>query len=168
MKQPFIIAAIALTLSTSSFAGYRILGEEMYASPGSNAHIEHLGPNGAKHFFQKKSPIGSARSGTSVPSKSGRINQLITVDGYHHVSIYNDSKQRKTYALYFSLDCQSMHTNFRRYVEIDPGSTYNNDDHTYGTVQVAYAGSYHIAAETQVSGSDNNSSSDSNTLYVSK
>lgn len=169
MKKKILITVIALTAVNLGFAatgkGYRVLSEEMHSAPGFNFHVEEVQPGAAA--AQKKS-FSSSRVKTSVPSRSGRINQSITVDGYHDFTISNNTKQRQTYEMYVSLDCENLHSYYRRYVEINSGGYYTNSDHSSGTVQEAYTGSYRIEAKTELSGESSDSSRDSNTLYINR
>ena len=168
MKKNIFILTIIISTITSAYAaqgkGFREYGEEIHSAPGFNFHVEEVAPGTT--LAQKKSVV-SGRTTTNVPSKNGRINQNISVDGYHGFSISNSTRQRQTYEISVSLDCDNLHSFVRRYVDVDPGGYYTRDDHSFGTVQEYYAGNYRIEAETRLSGESNDASRDSNTLYVS-
>lgn len=169
MKKKLLIATMTLTVISSVYAaqgkGYHEYGEELHSAPGFNFHIEEVVPGTTA--AQKKT-ILSGRTTTSVPSRSGRINQYITVDGYHGFTISNNTHQRQTYEVNVSLDCDNLHSSYRRYVDIEPGGYYARDDHTYGAVQESHPGNYRIEAASNLRGESSDSSRDSNTLYVSK
>jgi len=174
MKKKLLVAAITLTTVTSIYAaqgkGYREYGEKIEQSPGANFHLEEMPPGsfGTVVANNKKKILLSVGTRTSVPSRSGRVNQYLQVDGYHDFTITNNTHQRQTYRLFVSLECGSMRFSDSRYVDIEPGGYYTRNDHSYGAVQQAYPGSYRIAAETSLDGESSHSSRDSNTLYVSK
>ena len=169
MKKKILAIIISLVAINSSFAatGYRVYDEEIHSAPGFQLHVEHLAPGTAKAMAEKKSMM-SGRTRTSVPSRSGRVNQSITVDGYHDFSIYNSTNRVQTYELYSELNCHNLRSYYRRHVDVYPNGSFSNNDHTFGTVQESYAGNYRIEAETRQSGESSDSSRDSNTLSVSR
>lgn len=164
-----LFVTTALIAVNSSFGatgkGYRILSEEIHSAPGFNFHVEDT-QQGASSI-QKKSFL-SGRTRTQVPSKSARVNESITVEAYHDFNISNNTKKRQVYEEYVSLNCDNLRSYYTRHIEVYPGGYYNNNEHSYGTVQESYAANYRIEGETKLSGESSDSSRDSNILYVSR
>lgn len=171
MKKKIILAFFALTIITSTYAaqgtGYREYGEEYHSTPGANFHVEEVPIGTTAAMSQKKSTL-NASTMTSVPNKNGRVNEYITVDGYHRFTISNNTHQRQTYETYVSLNCDNMHSYYRRYVDVDPGGYYTRDDHTFGTVQESVPGSYRIEGESKLAGESSDQSHDNGTLYITR
>jgi hypothetical protein len=169
MKNKLLIILIALMTTTSTFAttdkGYKILSEEIHSAPGFNFHVEHT--QGIDVNNQKKN-LFIGQTTTNVPSRSGHVNDYITVDGYHTFKITNTTNRSQTYETYVSLDCEDLHSYYRRYVEVVPGGSFLYSDHSYGTVQKSSAGNYRISAETKLGGESSHASRDSNKLYVNR
>ena len=169
MKKKLLVTAIVFTAVTSTFAatgkGYREYGEEIHSAPGFNFHVEEV-PVGTT-MAQKKSLLGG-KTTTSVPSRIGRINQGIVVDGYHGFTINNNTDQRQTYEIYVSLVCDKLHSSYRRYVDVNAGGNYTRDDHTSGIVLESYPGKYRIEAESRIKGESSDFSQGSSYLFVSR
>lgn len=145
--------------------GYKILNEETHSSPGFNAHFEEVSPGTAA--AQKKS-FRSGQVQTHVPPKVGKVNQNITVDGYHDFRIVNHTSQKQVYETYISLECGNMNASHKIYVEVNPGGDFSRSDHSYGTVQEAYPGNYKIDAETKFSGESSAQSRSGSALTVTR
>lgn len=145
--------------------GYKIISEESYSSPGFNAHFEEVQPGTAA--AQKKS-FRAGQTQTHVPSKTGIINQNITVDGYHDFHIVNNTKQNQFYETYISLECGNMSASHKIYIEVAPGGNFTRSDHSYGTVQKEYPGNYKIDAETKFSGESSGQSRAGSALTVTR
>lgn len=151
--------------SAATGHGYKIISEETYSSPGFNAHFEEVQPGSAA--AQKKS-FRTGQTQTHVPPKVGRVNQNITVDGYHDFHIVNNTKQNQFYETNISLDCCDMHASHKIYVEVAPGGDFTRSDHSFGTVQKDYAGNYRIDAETKFSGESSSQSKAGSALTVTR
>jgi len=145
----FFCLSVFNVCSSATGHGYKIISEESYSSPGFNAHFEEVQPGTAA--AQKKS-FRAGKVQTHVPPKVGKVNQNVTVDGYHDFHIVNITQQNQFYETYISLDCGNMNASHTIHVEVAPGGDFTRSDHSFGTVQQAYAGNYKIDAETKFTG----------------
>jgi hypothetical protein len=166
MKKTIIATALLLS-AVSSYAasgqGYKILSEETHSDPKFNLHVEHVQPGTA---LALKKSLSSGRTRTSVPNKSGRTRENISVDGYHDINIYNTTNQSQTYEYRVSLSCDNLSSYYTRTIMVYPNGSYSGSEHTYGTVQENYSGYYNISGETRLSGPESDSSSDRGSLSV--
>lgn len=152
MKKKLLIAAILLMANGSVLAvtghGYRIIKEELHAASGSNFHVEEVAP-GTTAFMGKKS-LANGITSTLVPNRTGKLMQIAQIDGYHHIAISNMTSKKEVFEYKVSLDCTTAHSYYNRYIELDPGGTYQTDDHSYSAIQGSAIGNYTILGATSV------------------
>jgi len=169
MHKKILIFIAMVAFSASSFAatgkGYKIIGEEYHSASNFNFHVEEV-PQGTA-AAQKKS-MNNGRTVTSVPSESGHVNTSISVDGYHDISIVNTSDKTQVYEYTISLDCEALHSYYTRHIQVDPRGYYSGSEHSMGTVQKSYTGTYRISGETRLTGESSDLSRDFGSLYIYK
>ena len=165
-KKLFFVSVILTSFSVfaATGKGYREFGEAYYSAPNANFHVEEVSI-GTAHAVTQDNAM-SAKTTTRVPNRVGRVNESVTVDGYHEFTITNNTSLTQIYEIYIDLECDNMHSYYIRHVELKPGGYYTREDHTYGTVQVIAPGGYRISGKSKLNGESSDSSQNSGTLYV--
>ena len=180
MNKIALAATIALSIATLSHAatgkGYREFGEEMFATPGADVHVESLDPHSdlykaiqrADELSEQQPIQNHSYTITHVSKRYGKINRHTMVDSYHHFKIVNHTADRQRYEKQMFLDCEPLHLYYRRYVEVDAGGFYESVEHNFGAVKKSQPGDYKITAETLLTGESSDTSVASNILHITQ
>ena len=167
MKKKLLVGCLLLLATSSTFA-FRILKEEIHSSPGTTFHVDEISSS-LSHVSKKKNMMAMLASGqttTRVPARSGKVGLIGQVDGYHNISITNDSTTKEVYEYKVMLDCTDAHEYFSRFVELEPDEVYAIEQHSYVAVQIFEIGDYPIIAATTVASGMFNHISNGKNVYT--
>ena len=174
LRYTLLLSALisANVLAQPTGHGFRIIKEESYSSDGRGG-MRELPPGvfeTIQKLAQKKSLVSASHTITIIMSMdvNAKINELVTLYGYHSFDIVNDTKFEQTYELDVNLECDKAKFYDKRYVIIEPYNEYNDSVQTFIVAQEANAGRYNITASTKLIGAVNHSSKDTEYLTVSK
>lgn len=85
----------------------------------------------------------------------GRTYEYVKIQGDHTISLSNDTSQTKRYKYTYALSCENAFENFEREIEIYPHGSFNDNGHSFGTVQKESSGTFGIHVMTKVTGAEN-------------
>jgi hypothetical protein len=152
------ILASAMILSIISFSAHGYEGHDYKIISETKAGHGFIN-GGIESRPVKKNLMGFA--GTMYASAltwaynaEGKVGEYVTVSTDHNISLSNYTKQAQTYTYTFSLSCESAYQTFTKSVVIQPGGSFSDASHNYGTVQKDQEGSFGINGSTQISGAE--------------
>ena len=160
----FILTLAASTITMNAFAineCVRTISEHTSITPGFSG--------GFYSITEKKTTSPNATDArVFVTSKSGKVNQFITVDASHSVYIINNSDKSQRYSYHYDLKCADGAANYDRTIEIPARGNFRNDSYSYVAIQKTQPGTWRIEGQTKINGAENGSANDSSTLTVYK
>ena len=143
-----ILSAISINALAYEGHGFTIVSQQESHTPGFGI-IEGGGSkkNSTKAYF--------ASAMTMTYDAEGHRMEFVKIQSDHDVNISNYTHQVQRYTYTYVLSCESAYETFGKTVDVQPGGSFTDSSHVYGTVQKEVEGSWAINASTQITGGEN-------------